>query len=213
MIKTINIKEYIMKKEEDFKDLLILVNKCKKCEKMKSQIKVLSERNGNINSKLLFIAEAPGRLGAARTGIPLHGDKTGDNFEELIKHIGLKRDEIFITNSILCNPQVASSSNGSPTSTEIRNCSEYLRKTIEIVNPEVIVTLGKKALFALKNIEKHNYKFNECIAKKKTWNSKILFPLYHPSPTVINIYRSLKEQKKDFKVLELLVKSLNSNKK
>ena len=48
---------------------------------MECRRKVFSEANGNIDSKALFIAEAPGRLGADKTGIPLYGDRTGDNFE------------------------------------------------------------------------------------------------------------------------------------
>jgi DNA polymerase len=67
--------------------------------------KVLSANNGNLNSKVVFIAEAPGRLGAECTGIPLYGDKTGENFEMLLGNIGWKREDVFITNSILCNPQ------------------------------------------------------------------------------------------------------------
>jgi DNA polymerase len=109
--------------------------------------KVLSAKNGNLNSKVLFIAEAPGRLGAERTNTPLYGDKTGDNFEKLLGSIGWKRDDVFITNSVLCNPQKNSRNNRSvnaqPNCEELKNCNEYLEKTIKIINPDVIITLGE----------------------------------------------------------------------
>ena len=93
------------KQEKAFKGLISEVKNCKKCPRMCGRTKVLSKKNGNINSKVMFIAEAPGRHGADRTGVPLDGDKTGDNFEELLKHIGWKREDVFITNAVLCNPQ------------------------------------------------------------------------------------------------------------
>ena len=54
---------------------------------------------------MLFVAEAPGRLGADRTGIPLYGDRTGENFQTLLGNIGWKREQVFITNAVLCNPK------------------------------------------------------------------------------------------------------------
>ena len=59
---------------------------------------VLSSKNGSIYTDLIFVAEAPGRFGAGRTGIPFHGDRSGNNFELLLNHAGLNRKDIFITN-------------------------------------------------------------------------------------------------------------------
>jgi len=193
------------KREKDFKNLISEVRNCKKCPRMCGRTKVLSEKNGNINSKVMFIAEAPGRLGAELTGIPLHGDKTGENFEELLKSIKLKRGDVFITNAILCNPRDDEDNNAPPEPEEIRNCSNYLEKTIELVNPDVIVTLGGTALNALNHISCHNFVLSDCVAKEQAWNGKKLFPLYHPSPTVINCKRNLETQKKDFAALKRIV--------
>jgi len=193
------------KQEKDFTGLISEVKNCKKCLRMCGRTKVLSEKNGNISSKVMFIAEAPGRLGADRTSIPLHGDKTGDNFEELLEHIAWKREDVFITNAILCNPRGDEDNNAPPKSKEIRNCNDYLKRTIELVNPDVIVTLGGKALKALKHISCHNFVLGDCVTEEQDWNGKKLFPLYHPSPTVINCTRNLKTQKKDFTALSCLV--------
>ena len=188
-------------KIDNFKNLISKVNACKACERMCYRKKILSENNGNINSKVLFIAEAPGRLGAECTGVPLSGDQTGRNFDYLLKHIEWKRNDIFITNSVLCNPQDKDGKNAHPTCRELKNCNEYLRRTIEIINPEVIVTLGAYALKALNYIEKHEYTLKEHVATQQTWNNKTLFPLYHMSQISMNIYRDMDQQKADFKTV------------
>jgi uracil-DNA glycosylase family 4 len=164
---------------------------------MCSRKKVLSAHNGNLNSKVLFIAEAPGRLGAECTGIPLCGDKTGNNFELLLHNIGWKREDVFITNAILCNPQDAEGNNSTPTKEEILNCSYYLEMIIELINPEIIVTLGAKALEALRCIKDHKYILNKNVAQTLSWNGRNLFPLYHMGPRAI-IHRSMIKQRADF---------------
>ena len=83
-------------KDAAFNSLLSSVDKCDICPRMCNRKKVLSQMNGNINSKVVFIAEAPGRLGAECTGIPLYGDVTGNNFETLLSNIGWTREDIFI---------------------------------------------------------------------------------------------------------------------
>jgi len=191
-------------REKDFDSLVSDVQNCKKCPRMCGKTKVLSKENGNIYSKVMFIAEAPGRLGADCTGIPLKGDKTGDNFEELLQSINWKREDVFITNTVLCNPQ-KTKRNDEPSTREIRNCSNYLERTIELVNPAVIVTLGKTALNALKHIKRHNFVLSKSVAKELPWNNRILFPLYHPSPIVINCIRNIEKQKSDFIELKRIV--------
>jgi len=184
-------------KQDEFNKLISSVVNCNKCERMCNRRKVLSEKNGNINSKVMFIAEAPGRHGAEQTGIPLNGDKTGTNFDKLLNSIGWKREDIFITNAILCNPQNEDGNNSTPTREEKENCRENLRKTIELVNPEFIVTLGINALETLKYLERHNYILKKCVAKKLSWNGRHIFPLYHPSPKGM-ISRRFETQMTDF---------------
>lgn len=184
-------------KEKYFTLLLSTVSKCDLCQRMCNRKKVLSNLNGNIYSKVIFIAEAPGRLGADCTGIPLYGDKTGENFEMLLGNIGWSRQDVFITNSILCNPQDENGNNSTPNKEEIANCSYYLEMTLELINPDVIVTLGVKALEALKIIENHDYVLRNCVAKCLDWHGRKLVPLYHMGPRAI-IHRSLIQQRADF---------------
>ena len=92
-------------KDTRFADLVQCVSHCNLCQRLCGRTKVLSQGNGSLNAKILFVAEAPGRLGADRTGIPLYGDRTGDNFEALLGNVGWHRQDIFITNALLCNPR------------------------------------------------------------------------------------------------------------
>ena len=191
-------------KLDRFNDLIESVQHCNLCSRLCVRRKVLSQSNGNIDSQVLFVAEAPGRLGAERTGVPLHGDRTGDNFEILLGNIGWKREEIFITNSILCNPQKENGTNGTPTTDEISNCSAYLEMVINLVNPCVIVTLGTTALDALSLISPHYVELKKGVAKIIHWRGIKLFPLYHPGPRAA-IHRSLIKQRSDFILLAKIV--------
>ena len=167
-------------KEKRFEDLVDSVKHCDLCLRMKTSKKVLSEQNGQINAKVLFVAEAPGRLGADKTGIPLWGDKAGDNFSKLLGNIGWERKDIFITNTILCNPKNGNGTNGTPKTEEIENCLLYLNMTINIVDPDLIITLGAIALKALGIILPHNYRIKKDVGKVVEWNNRKLIPLYHP---------------------------------
>ncbi len=191
----------MMNKQKSFDQLANEAAACVICERMRERNAVLSILNGSINPRVMFIAEAPGRNGADRTRIPFHGDSSGDNFEQLLKSIRLARDEIFITNSVLCSPRKPSGANDKPKRAEIHNCSAFLNRQIEFIDPPVIATLGVVALDALRLIEPHEFLLREHAAKILKWNGRLLVPLYHPSPQVIITVRTLEQQKKDFRSL------------
>ena len=171
---------------------------CRLCHALADQPAVLSTNNGNLNANIVFVAEAPGRFGAGRTGIPFYGDKSGDNFETLLSYIELSRDEVFITNAVLCNP-IEHGNNRRPKTSEIKNCSSFLKKTLDIICPQVVVTLGSVGLQAINLLLGTRYQLNKEVAKKLVTPDFILVPLYHPSPRVTNWMRPLSQQKKDFK--------------
>jgi len=183
--------------ESVFDYLVQGIQSCNLCERMCGRPKVLSNANGNINSRVLFIAEAPGRLGADKSGIPLHGDKAGNNFEALLDIIGWKRKNIFITNAILCNPRDDKENNGTPTYEELANCSAYLKMTINCIDPEVIVTIGNVALKALNIISIHNYSLKKDVRKLVPWSGRKLFIAYHSGQRAM-VHRSLDNQRADF---------------
>ena len=187
-----------------FSDLVESVQHCDLCPRMCHHRKVLSSASGNVDSKVLFVAEAPGRLGADRTGIPLYGDRTGDNFEALLGNIGWRREEVFITNAVLCNPKEENGNNGTPTPEEIANCSAYLEMVITLVGPDVVVTLGATALSAIDLLLPHGVELRSGVAQLTPWRRTRLFPLYHPGSRAL-IHRSLAKQRSDFMRLAKVV--------
>ena len=184
-----------------FNELAAEAAACQICPRMASRAAVLSELNGPLRARIMLIAEAPGRNGADRTRIPFHGDASGMNFEKLMSSAGLTRREVFITNSVLCSPRKPSGANDKPSATEIANCSTFLARQIELLNPLVIGTLGAVALETLKRISPHDFRLKTHAAQILEWNRRLLVPLYHPSPQVVAAVRPLAFQIDDFQSL------------
>lgn len=192
-------------KLKEFSKLCQKAEACQICPDLADKKAVLSQLNGNLNPKVFFIAEAPGRQGADRTRRPFWGDKSGENFQKFLDSINLKREDIFITNAVLCSPRKENGANRSPKKSEIKNCSSFLNRTIQLFQPKVVATLGSVALEALKAIEYHQISLKNDIGNSFEWNNRILVPLYHPSPQVIASHRRFDEQIRDFQALKGLI--------
>ncbi len=112
---------------------------CTKCSELcKSRTQVVFG-SGKENSKILFIGEAPG-ANEDKKGIPFCG-LSGTVLGELLNSVSLSREDIFITNTVLCRPE----DNRNPAKDEIENCRERLDQLITIMKPKVIVTIGNFA--------------------------------------------------------------------
>jgi uracil-DNA glycosylase family 4 len=196
-------------KQAQFKSIIAEAAQCKRCPAMCERTAVLSELNGSVRAQIMFIGEAPGRKGADQTRVPFSGDQSGKNFNRFLASIGLSRKNIFITSAALCNPRSESGANRKPSRSELANCSHFLRQLLEIVDPEVVVTLGSVALDALKAIESHDLSLKQSAAKIHRWNGRVLVPIYHPSPQVLASHRREQEQLQDYKVVRRAIKSLS----
>ncbi len=123
----------------------------------------LSAKNGDIPAAILFIGEAPGRLGAGSTGIPFftrQNEQSANRFAALMATLGADCDGengwrghgVFVTDVVLRNPvqQGARGLKNRPlTRNEVKASLELLRRQIALVRPRIIVALGKKACRAL----------------------------------------------------------------
>jgi uracil-DNA glycosylase family 4 len=145
----------------------------------------------------MFVGEAPGRLGADRTNVPFHGDRAGDNFEQLIELGGLTRREIFVTNAVLCNPRDGKGNNAPPSKATLRNCSTNLANQIRTIDPAIVVTLGAVALEATRLIESHDLSLSSAVRTAQMWNDRILIPLYHPGARAM-VHRNFAAQTADY---------------
>jgi len=169
---------------------------CRLCPRMSCSRRVLTDLNGPWKARIMFVAEAPGRLGAERTGIPLFGDRTGDRFEELLHAMHWHRCDVFITNAILCNPRESNGNNGVPAPTEISNCSSFLRRTIDLVNPVIVISLGRVALKALALVSQHDLELRASVGRLVRWYGRRLGILYHPGPRTV-VHRPWRLQLQD----------------
>src|SRR5437868_9971208 len=116
-------KDFLTEGQREFDALVAEAAACVKCAAMCGRSAVLSAHNGRVGARVLFVGEAPGRQGGDRTRVPFSGDQSGRNFSRYLASIGLAREEVFITNSALCNPRSETGANRRPTRRELSNCS------------------------------------------------------------------------------------------
>ncbi|MEM5814935.1 MAG: type-4 uracil-DNA glycosylase [Candidatus Aenigmatarchaeota archaeon] len=121
--------------EEELEKISREIKKCERCPLHKSRINAVPGE-GSIERRIMIIGEAPG-YNEDREGRPFVG-KAGKLLEEFLKGIGIKREEVYITNVVKCRPP----NNRQPEYMEIKVCSFYLEKQIEIIKPKLIICLG-----------------------------------------------------------------------
>jgi uracil-DNA glycosylase family 4 len=200
-------------KYSKFGELVAEVAKCQLCHRMCDSARVLNFSAGNLTADLFFIGEAPGRLGADETEVPFHGDTAGKNFEDLLTFAGISRNDVFVTNAVLCNPKDVEGNNSPPTSIEILNCHQYLKRQIELINPKIIVSLGNTALRALAAIELHDLTLAKDVRTSRPWFGRCIIPLYHPGQRAM-VHRCYANQRSDYQfVAEEWRRSLHPLKK
>lgn len=174
---------------------------------MEGRRRVLSLANGRPGARVLFVAEAPGRLGGEVTGVPLSRDQSGRRFERLLVLAGLRRDDVFITNAVLCNPRSDAGTNRPPSRREQDCCGGWLTEQFRVVDARVVVTLGAVALVALGRIEPHGLTLRDAVGRPVVWAGRTLVPLYHPSPRA-GLSRAYAAQDEDFRRLGAIVRRL-----
>jgi len=143
---------------------------CQDCDLAKSRTKVVPGE-GPEDADLLFIGEAPGWY-EDQQGRPFVGS-AGAFLDELLASIGLSRKQVYIANVIKCRPP----GNRDPLSSEIQACCKWLDRQMEIIQPKMVVTLGRYSLA--------RYFPNESIGKvhgkARRIGDVIYYPMYHPA--------------------------------
>ncbi|MCH7718864.1 MAG: uracil-DNA glycosylase [Chloroflexi bacterium] len=188
------------------------VRACFACSSM-NHVHILGETNGPLDADLLFVAEAPGRLGAARTGIPMTSDVTGRRFHAFLADAGIDRRRVFITNSILCNPLTPNGHNRRPSPREVAACRDFLAAQLRLLRAPVVVALGGVALEALGRIEPHDAVLAQDVGRALPWPSagrRTLVPLYHPS-IQSTLTRPHETQRRDWRRLGEVVRAVSGH--
>lgn len=131
---------------------------------------------GNPNAEIMFIGEGPG-FNEDKKGLPFVG-RSGDYLEKMLKLINLNREQVFITNVVKHRPP----ENRDPLPDEIATCKPYLDRQIEVINPLVIVTLGR---FSMARYFP-NGKITQIHGKPKYEDNRAYYPLFHPAAVLRN---------------------------
>ncbi|MBI4721794.1 MAG: uracil-DNA glycosylase [Candidatus Stahlbacteria bacterium] len=156
-----------------------LVLGCKKCD-LHTRRNKLVFGNGNPESSIVFIGEAPGRE-EDESGLPFVGS-AGKQLTSMLKSVGIDRDAVYITNIIKCRPP----GNRDPLPAEMNSCFEWLDKQLEIIAPKLICTLGKHSTFSLlghvKPLEFHQtLSISKFRGKIYEYKGIKVVPTYHPA--------------------------------
>jgi uracil-DNA glycosylase family 4 len=151
---------------------------------------------GPEQADIIFIGEGPG-FHEDKQGRPFVG-AAGQFLEELLASIDLKREDVFITNVIKCRPPA----NRDPESGEIEACREFLDRQIELIQPKMVVTLGR---FSMARYFP-NAKISKIHGQPKKMDGVIYYPMYHPAAALHqpSLRRTVQEDMK--RVPQLLAK-------
>ena len=190
---------------QSLEEVASLVAKCDRCSLSQTKIKDVFGV-GNVSADIVFIGEAPGKNEDLQ-GEPFIG-AAGKFLNELLATIDLERKDIYIANVLKHRPP----NNRDPLPEEAEACWPYLRRQIEIINPKLIVFLGRHALNRflpeMKISEVHGQAFHQEI-----WGNQYnLLALYHPAAALYNgaMRTTLID---DFKKIPLILKKISEKQK
>lgn len=150
------------------------------CAELKQQATQLVMGEGNPNASILLIGEAPGKNEDLQ-GRPFVG-AAGKFLDYMLQNAGLKRDDIYITNIVKYRPP----NNRDPLPQEKQDFWPYLIRQIEIINPKVIITLGRHSGMAFLPglvISKHHGQAQQVSLGGR---QQLIIPLYHPAAALYN---------------------------
>lgn len=148
---------------------------CKKCPLHKARTRTVPG-SGPANADIMFIGEAPG-FHEDQQGLPFVG-ASGKYLDELLATIGLKRKDVFIANVVKCRPP----RNRDPLRPELEACADYLDRQIEVINPKIIITLGR---FSMARYFPDG-RISQIHGKPKRMGGRIYYPMYHPAAVLRN---------------------------
>jgi uracil-DNA glycosylase family 4 len=155
---------------ESLEDVARLVKNCTDCPLHNGRTNAVPGE-GNSQADIMFIGEGPG-FREDREGRPFVGP-AGQLLEGLLASIGTNRNEVFIANMVKCRPP----DNRDPAPPEIAACSKYLDRQIELINPKLIVTLGRFSLGRFSPGES----ITRVRGKVRQKDGRMIFPVLHPA--------------------------------
>ena len=177
----------------DYDLLISQIKGCEKCALSQGRVNAVPGA-GSREADIMFIGEGPG-FHEDRRGEPFVG-QAGNLLNQMLSAINLSRDDVYITNMVKCRPP----NNRDPLSGELEACASYLDKQLELIDPKVIVTLGRFSFtrfFPGETIGRSR-------GRSRKWREYTVFPMYHPAAGLHNpgLLPTLEE---DFRALPDLI--------
>jgi DNA polymerase len=146
------------------------------CPGLAAQATQLVMGDGNADADLLFIGEAPGAE-EDKQGVPFVG-RAGQFLNEMLQLVNLQRNDVYITNIVKYRPP----NNRDPEDDEKAAFLPYLFKQIAIIQPKIIVTLGRHSM----NVFLPGFRISQIHGQPKRKNGIVYLPLYHPAAALYN---------------------------
>ena len=173
---------------------VIVCRKCRLCGSRKNAV----PGEGSERTKVMFVGEAPGEQEDIQ-GRPFVGS-AGKLLTELLASVGLRREDVYITNVVKCRPP----NNRPPRKDETSACKPYIERQILLLAPRVICPMGNSAIHSLIDSEKsvtdlHGIPFEV--------GNVTYFPMYHPAAALYT-FQLRKVMEEDFRKLRGLLDSL-----
>lgn len=159
-----------MTAEETLSQLAGEISACEKCVLHETRKKSVPG-DGPANAEIMFIGEGPG-FHENEQGHPFVG-ASGKFLDQLLAQAGLTRAEVFICNVVKCRPP----GNRDPLPDEISACDAHLEEQIKIINPSIIVTLGRISM----NKFIPGVKITAVHGQMRKLDDRFVIPMFHPA--------------------------------
>ena len=191
-------------KKKELNELRLKINSIVDCD-LKSNSKKIVFGDGNINSSIMLIGEAPG-IEEDNTGLTFLGE-VGDLLKKMLLAINIKKENIYSTYAVNFRPP----DDRKPTSSEIKRYSQFLQKQVSIIKPKIIILMGSSAMESLTGlndkISVERGKWKEVIIKNANYNTIITFsPSY-----LLRIPKNKKYSWEDLKKIKQKIIDLKLN--
>lgn len=192
-----------MSKTEQLNELNKKMSQCSQCALRPGCNRVVPGA-GSAEAEIMFIGEAPGKK-EDELGMPFVG-AAGKFLDEMLGTIKLKREDVYIANVVKCRPP----GNRDPLPEEVKLCWPWLLEQIKIIQPRLIVTLGRHSMERFlpgqKISEVHGHAMRREI---EGMGKQIFYTLYHPAAALYN--GSMREVLiKDFKRIPKIIERIKS---
>lgn len=152
------------------------IRSCTLCDLHKTRTRAVPGA-GSYHAEILFIGEGPGEQ-EDKQGLPFVG-RSGAYLDKMFKLIGISRDQVFITNVVKCRPP----QNRDPLPHEIETCKPYLDQQINLIDPLMVVTVGRYGMTRYFP----GGKITQIHGQAKIENGRAYYPLFHPAYILRNI--------------------------